>query len=375
MTDRDSETVSILRPDGSYSPSAAAQPYLAQLERADTELWCTAFRTMSLARAFDRESTNLQRQGQLALYVPCEGQEAAQVGSALAARAQDTLFPSYREHAVALARGVDLVDVLSVLRGCSNGGWDPANTNGFRNYVLVIASQALHATGYAMGQRFDGAIGTGDPERDEATIVYFGDGATSQGDLNEALVFARSFNTPQVFFLQNNHWAISVPVRVQSPVPLYRRAHGFGMPGVQLDGNDVMASFAVTAHYLDRARAGEGPAFIEALTYRMGPHTTSDDPTKYRARDEETLWRSRCPITRLERYLRDHDVDESFFSELAVEAADFAADVRRRALALPDPDAATMFAHPYATDHAMIAAQREAFAEFEASFDTAGGVA
>ena len=374
VTDPAHETVSILQPDGSIAPSPAAEPYLERLETASDELWLTALRAMTLTRAFDREATNLQRQGQLALYVPCEGQEAAQVGSALATRDQDAIFPSYREHAVAFTRGLDLIKVLSLLRGCTNGGWDPAEENRLRNYVLVIASQALHATGYAMGQVFDGASGTGAPERDEATIVYFGDGATSQGDLNEALVFARSFNTPQVFFLQNNHWAISVPVRVQSPVPLYRRAHGFGMPGVQLDGNDVMASWAVTGHHLDEARAGSGPAFIEALTYRVGPHTTSDDPTKYREASEEEHWRSRCPIARLERYLRNQGIESAHFDELAEEAADYAADMRRRALALPDPDPRTMFEHPYATEHTAISAQREAFETFEASFDdTSGG--
>lgn len=371
----DDATVRILSPEGTINATAASEPYLGRIRQAPDELWQTAFRNMTLARAFDREGTNLQRQGQLALYVPAEGQEGAQVGSALAARPQDALFPSYREHAVGLTRGLDLVNVLALLRGCTNAGWDPATTQGFRNYVLVIASQTLHATGYAMGQRFDGNVGTGDLERDEAAIVYFGDGATSQGDCNEALVFAKSFATPQVFFLQNNQWAISVPVRVQSPVPLYRRAHGFGMPGVQIDGNDVMASFAVTGHYLDEARAGNGPAFIEALTYRIGPHTTSDDPTKYRQREEEAFWRARCPIARLEAYLRAQGEDAAFFDDLQVEAADFAADLRRRALALPDPQPLDMFAHAYATPNATIDQQRAAFVEFENSFqnDTASG--
>lgn len=368
-------TVRILAPDGTITPSPAAEPYLERLTQASDELWTTALRHMTLTRAFDREGTNLQRQGQLALYVPCEGQEAAQVGSALAAKPQDALFPSYREHAVGHTRGLDLVNVMALLRGCTNAGWSAEDAQGFRNYTLVIASQALHATGYAMGQAFDGKVATGDHDCDEATIVYFGDGATSQGDLNEALVFARSFNTPQVFFLQNNQWAISVPVRVQSPVPLYRRAHGFGMPGVQLDGNDVMASWAVTGHHLDEARSGCGPAFIEALTYRIGPHTTSDDPTKYRERDEEALWRARCPIARLEAYLRNQGIDGAFFDDLSTEAADFAADVRRRTLALPEPDPRSMFLHPYAEPNATIDEQLAAFDAFEASFDGTNGAA
>lgn len=361
------QTVRILSPDGKLAPSVAAEPYVERLSAVDDSFWFTALRHMKFARAFDREATNLQRQNQLALFVPCEGQEAAQVGSALATRPQDAIFPSYREHAVAQVRGLDLFHVLRLLRGVTNAGWDPAEQHNFRNYVLVIASQALHATGYAMGQRFDGACGTGDPERDEATIVYFGDGATSQGDLNEALVFANSQQAPQVFFLQNNQWAISVPVQVQSRTPLYRRADGFGMPGVQLDGNDVMASWAVTQHYLDRARGGEGPAFIEAFTYRMGAHTTSDDPTKYRTSDEEAAWRALDPIDRLVRYLRDAGITEAEITELDEAASDFAADIRRRILELPDPDPIDMFAHVYAEPHSAVEQQRLDYLDFEAS--------
>lgn len=324
---------------------------------------------MRLVRAFDREGTNLQRQGQLALYVPAEGQEAAQVGSALATRPQDSLFPSYREHGVGLVRGLDLVKILALLRGVTNAGWDPEEENNFRNYILVIASQTLHATGYAMGQRLDGKVGTGNVDEDEATIVYFGDGSTSQGDLNEALVFARSFNTPQVFFLQNNHWAISVPVSVQSPVPLYKRADGFGIPTVQIDGNDVMASWAVTSQFMDDARAGKGPSYIEALTYRMGAHTTSDDPTKYRTREEEQYWRDRDPIERLEKYLRAEGDPEAFFTGIDEEAADYAADIRRRTLALPDPEPLQMFQHAYADHNDDIERQQLAFFDFEASLE------
>ncbi|RRJ86553.1 thiamine pyrophosphate-dependent dehydrogenase E1 component subunit alpha [Gulosibacter macacae] len=363
------DTVVILTPEGRIEPSPAAEPYLERLATADDELWRQAFRQMTLVRAFDREATNLQRQGELALYVPLEGQEAAQIGSGLATRPQDAIFPSYREHAVGFTRGLDLVNVLALLRGVTNAGWDPADAQNFRNYVLVIGSQTLHATGYAMGQKFDGATGTGNLEQDEASIVYFGDGATSQGDVSEALVFARSFESPLVFFLQNNHWAISVPVEVQSPTPLHRRGAGFGMPGIRIDGNDVMASWAVTGHHLDAARSGEGPAFIEALTYRMGAHTTSDDPTKYRTREEEQYWRDRDPIARLDAYLRAQGEDASFFDSLAEEARDFAADVRKRTLELPNPDPLQVFAHPYAEPHAVVEAQREAYLDFEASFD------
>jgi pyruvate dehydrogenase E1 component alpha subunit len=363
------DPVQLLTPTGELARTAASEPYLERIERADPELWRTALRSMRLVRAFDKESTNLQRQGQLALYVPAEGQEGAQIGSALAMRPQDHAFPSYREHGVGFVRGLDLVRVLGLLRGTTNAGWDVAETANFHNYVLVIASQTLHATGYAMGQRLDGVVGTGDPEVDEATIVYFGDGSTSQGDLNESLVFARSYEAPAVYFLQNNHWAISVPVSVQSPTPLYRRADGFGMPGVQIDGNDVMASYAVTAEHLDRARAGSGPAFIEALTYRMGAHTTSDDPTKYRTREEEQFWRDRDPIVRLEAYLRAQGEGDDFFAVLEDEARDYAADIRRRTLELPDPDPIEMFQGVYAEAHPLIEEEIASYLNFEASLE------
>ncbi len=188
-----------------------------------------------------------------------------------------------------------------------------------------------------MGIAFDGDSGTGDHDRDEAVLVYFGDGATSQGDVSESLVFAASYATPEVFFLQNNHWAISVPVSRQSRTPLYRRAAGFGIPSLQIDGNDVLASYAVTRTALDDARSGQGPRFIEALTYRMGAHTSSDDPTKYRSDDEVAHWTALDPIERFEAFLRGRGASEAFFAEVHEEAEDLAADTRRRTLALGVP--------------------------------------
>jgi Pyruvate/2-oxoglutarate dehydrogenase complex, dehydrogenase (E1) component, eukaryotic type, alpha subunit len=157
------------------------------------------YRVMAVVRRFDVEAGNLQRQGQMALWVPSIGQEAAQVGSGFATRSQDHIFPAYREHSVAYLKGLDLVDIIRMLRGVTNGGWDPKKTNNFHLYTLVIGSHTLHATGYAMGIGFDGACGSGDLDTDEAVLVYFGDGATSQGDTSEALIFAQSYQTPQVF--------------------------------------------------------------------------------------------------------------------------------------------------------------------------------
>jgi pyruvate dehydrogenase E1 component alpha subunit len=323
---------------------------------------------MVVTRRFDEEAANLQRQGQLALWVPSHGQEAAQVGSAHATRPQDHIFPSYREHAVGLIRGIDPVAIIRLLRGTTHGGWRPADHQNFHLYTLVIGSQTLHATGYALGITLDGSSNTGDPERDEAVVTYFGDGATSQGDVNEALVFAASFQTPEVFFLQNNQWAISVPVSTQSRTPLYQRGLGFGVPSIQIDGNDVLASYAVMKRDLETARAGGGPRLIEALTYRIGAHTTSDDPTKYRTDAELQSWIARDPIMRFEAYLRSRGEGDAFFADVETEALDLAEDVRRRTVALERPSNDLIFDHVYSEPHPLLAEQKEWLATYEASF-------
>ncbi|MGO2110523.1 MAG: thiamine pyrophosphate-dependent dehydrogenase E1 component subunit alpha [Pseudoclavibacter sp.] len=363
----DDRTVQILSPDGEVTPNDAAAPYLAALDDLTIDDYRAAYRDMRLVRAFDHEGTNLQRQGQLALFAPLEGQEAAQIGSAYAMRPQDTVFPSYREHGVGLVRGIDLVDVLRLFRGVTHGGWNPEDT-GFRLYTLVIGSQTLQATGYAMGQQFDGATATGDAERDEATIVYFGDGATSQGDTNEAFIFAASNQSPVLFFLQNNQWAISVPASVQSRTPLADRAAGFGMPSVRIDGNDVMAAYATSRTSLERIRNGQGPAFIEAFTYRIGAHTTADDPTKYRTREEEAFWKARDPIDRLEKYLRANGTGDDFFEGVDEAARAFARDIRTRALEIVSPERGVMFENIYSEPHPLVEEERAWAERYETSY-------
>jgi pyruvate dehydrogenase E1 component alpha subunit len=365
---RPAPTVQLLTADGRFQPSDSAGEYLPYLDRLSEDDYLRFYRDMFVMRTFDVEAANLQRQGQLALWVPSHGQEAAQVGSAYATRPQDHVFPSYREHVVGMIRGLDLNNILRMLRGVTLGGWDPATNGNFHLYSLVLASQALHATGYAMGIQFDGTVGTGDPEKDEAVIVYFGDGASSQGDVSEALVFAASYQTPQVFFLQNNQYAISVPVVRQSRTPLYLRGSGFGIPGTQIDGNDVLASFAVTSKWMDDARAGHGPALIEALTYRIGAHTTADDPTKYRLDEETASWIARDPISRYRAYLEGKGVDQSFFASVDEEAADFAEDARKRALAIVPPTLEAIFDNLYAEPHALIAEQKAWAESYESSF-------
>jgi 2-oxoisovalerate dehydrogenase E1 component alpha subunit len=366
-------TVQLLTPTGELRPTPEAEAYLPLVEALPDATLERFYRDMLVSRRIDIASANLQRQGQLALWVPSHGQEAAQVGSAHAARPQDHIFPSYREHVVGMIRGLDPVRILGLLRGATLGGWDPAENGNFHLYTLVLSSQTLHATGYAMGIQFDGQSGTGDPDTDTAVLVYYGDGSTSQGDANEALVFASSYQTPQVFFIQNNQWAISVPVSRQSRSPLSLRGGGFGMPGVRIDGNDVLISYAVTRQSLEEARAGAGPSLIEALTYRMGAHTTADDPTKYRTDAEVEYWAERDPITRYRAWLEGRGASAAFFDEVDAEAADAASDVRRRALDLPAPTREKIFAHVYSEPHPLMDEELAWLEAYESGFE--GGAA
>jgi pyruvate dehydrogenase E1 component alpha subunit len=361
-------TVQLLSPEGTIVESDASAAYLPLIEALSDEQLREFHRQMVVIRRFDVEATNLQRQGQLGLWVPSFGQEAAQVGSGFAAKPQDHIFPAYREHAVARIRGVDVLNIIRMLRGTTHGGWNPAEHNNFHLYTLVIGSHTLHATGLAMGLTLKGETATGNPETDAAVVTYFGDGATSQGDVSEAFVFAASYQAPVLFFLQNNHWAISVPVTTQSRTPLYKRTEGFGIPSLQIDGNDVLASYAVTAANLDEIRAGSGPRLIEALTYRMGPHTSSDDPTKYRDDAELVYWQERDPISRFETYLRSRGEGDAFFAEVQAEAEDFAADIRKRTLEIETPSTDTIFDFVYSEPHPVMAAQKQWLADYEASF-------
>jgi 2-oxoisovalerate dehydrogenase E1 component alpha subunit len=361
-------TVQLLDPAGRLVESEAGDELRPHVDALGDDQLRSMHRDMVLTRRFDREAAALARQGQLALWVPSHGQEGAQVGVAHASRPHDHLFPSYREHAVALAKGVDPVDILRLLRGHTHGGWTPADRGNFHVYTLVIGSQTLHATGYAMGLTLDGKTATGDPEVDQAVITFFGDGATSQGDVSEALVFAASFQTPELFFLQNNQWAISVPVATQSRTPLVNRAIGFGVPGTRIDGNDVLASYAVSRRDLDAARSGGGPRFIEAMTYRIGAHTSSDDPTKYRTDDELQSWIARDPIERFEAFLRSRGEGDAFFAGLDAEGDDLGADIRRRTLELEKPEPRSMFDNVYSEPHPVMREQREWLASYESSF-------
>ncbi|SDF92748.1 pyruvate dehydrogenase (acetyl-transferring) E1 component subunit alpha [Klenkia brasiliensis] len=360
---------------GAAAPHLPAQPDLVQLltpegERVehpeysldvtDEELR-SLYRDLALVRRWDVEATALQRQGELGIWASLQGQEAAQIGAGRALGEADMAFPTYREHGVAWTRGVDPLDVISLFRGNDLGGWDPVATR-FNLYTVVIGAQCLHATGYAMGIQRDTA--------DAAAIAFLGDGATSQGEVNEAFIWAATFDAPVVFFCQNNQYAISVPIERQSKVPLFQRAAGFGFPGVRVDGNDVLAVLAVTRAALARAREGSGPTFIEAFTYRMGAHTTSDDPTRYRLADELEEWKLRDPIARLKAHLsRSGKADAEFFAGVDAEGDELAARIRKGTLEMPDPAGTEMFDHVYAEQTEEIAAQRAAFLAYQEGFE------
>ena len=322
------------------------------------------YRDLVLVRRIDTEAVALQRQGELGIWASLLGQEAAQIGSGRALAPRDMAFPTYREHGVAWCRGLDPMKLLELFRGVSHGGWDPAEHN-FHLYSIVIGSQALHATGYAMGIQRDGETG----EDGAATIVYFGDGATSQGDVNESFIWASVFNAPVVFFCQNNQWAISEPLERQSRIPLYQRARGFGFPGVRVDGNDVLGCLAVTRAAMQAAREGQGPTLIEAYTYRMGAHTTSDDPTRYRLAAELEAWKLKDPIERVKAYLvRSALADASFFADIEKQAAELGTQIRTACLSMPDPKPAQIFENVYAEPHPLLDAEREQFTAYLNSF-------
>ncbi len=350
----DDTFVQLLTPEGERVENADFP-----LDVTDDELR-GLYRDLVLVRRIDAEATALQRQGELGLWAQLLGQEAAQVGAGRALVAGDMAFPTYREHGVAWCRGVDPLSLLGLFRGTTNGGWNPED-HGFALYTIVIGDQCPQAVGYAMGLQHDAA--------ENASMVFFGDGASSQGDVNESFIWASVFNAPVVFFCQNNQWAISEPLERQTRIPLFQRAWGFGFPGVRVDGNDVLACLAVSRQMLQRAREGGGPALIEAFTYRMGAHTTSDDPTRYRLDTDVEAWRLRDPLERLRSFLHKQQlVDDGFFDDLDQQAEQLAQRLRDGVRALPDPGVDEIFVHAYAGPHALVERQREEYSQYLAGF-------
>lgn len=308
------------------------------------------YRLMLLARRLDEEAVRLQRQGELVAFPPMAGQEAAQVASVLALRETDQIFPSYREHGAAVARGVDLVGYLLAYRGAWNGGMYDFRRHRFAPIASAVGSHLLHAVGWAMGARMD--------DRDDVAIAYFGDGATSEGDASEAFNFAGVYRAPVIFFCQNNGWAISVPVERQTAGQIWRRAEGFGFAGVRVDGNDASAVYRAVALAAERARKGEGPSLIEAMTYRLGAHSTADDDMRYRTAEEVEKRRVDDPLVRLRAELEAAATEASFFDTAEDEARAAIGRLRTELAAAPDRPTAEMFDFVYAAPPAGLARQR-----------------
>ncbi|HEV8421186.1 MAG TPA: pyruvate dehydrogenase (acetyl-transferring) E1 component subunit alpha [Actinomycetota bacterium] len=299
------------------------------------------YRAMVAARLYDRKGTALQKQGRLATYAPFEGQEAAQIGSAAALRRDDWMVATYRDAAAMAYQGYPRPLLLLGRMGDERGGSPPGDVNVLPPSITVGAHM-LHAVGLAWAERLQGS--------DRIALTYFGDGATSEGDFHEAMNFAGVYQTPVVFLCENNQYAISLRRDRQTAAStIAGKGEGYGIPGVLVDGNDLFAVYSVTAEAVQRARSGGGPTLIEALTYRLGPHTTSDDPRRYRPDEEEAEWRGRDPMERVRRYLagegawtdewqRILEADESAAIEAAVEEAE----------ALPPQDPAEIFQSMFA---------------------------
>jgi 2-oxoisovalerate dehydrogenase E1 component alpha subunit len=326
----DLEPVQLVGPDG--TPTAEDR-YSRELP---PETLCWLYETMVVTRGLDIEFVNLQRQGELALFVSCRGQEAAQVGAAACLRKTDWLFPQYRELAVFIVRGIPPGHIGAAWRGTWHGGLEFTNKC-CAPISIPVGTQALHAVGAAMAAQRLG--------EDSVTVAFLGDGATSEGDVHEALNFAAVFAAPCVFYVQNNQWAISVPIHRQTAAPsLAHKAIGYGIPGIRVDGNDVLACYAVMAEAAARARAGSGPTLIEAVTYRLGPHTTSDDPTRCRCQDEVDHWRALDPIPRYRSYLHGLGVwSERFEERVVARSKRLRTELREALFGAPDVDIDEVF--------------------------------
>jgi pyruvate dehydrogenase E1 component alpha subunit len=261
---------------------------------SDDDIW-RMYEAMVLTRVFDERAVALQREGRIGTYPPVSGQEASQIGSALAITAADWIFPSFREMGVHLTLGYPIYQLLQYWTGDERAQKAPQNFNIFP-FCVAVGSQIPHAAGAALAARY---------RQDQVAVVtYFGDGATSKGDFHEGMNMAGVFNLPMVFICQNNQWAISVPIKNQTAsATLAQKAVAYGFTGIQVDGNDVFAVYRATSQALKKARDGGGPTFIECLTYRMADHTTADDASRYRSPEEVASWRAKDPIVRLERYL------------------------------------------------------------------------
>ncbi|MGH2515576.1 MAG: thiamine pyrophosphate-dependent enzyme, partial [Ktedonobacterales bacterium] len=317
------------------------------------------YRMMVICRRIDQEGLNLQRQGELGLWGPYVGHEATQVGAALALAPTDWIFPYYRDFAMAICRGIDPGTILTIFRGHAHGAWNPYDYR-FGPFVIPVGTQVPHAVGFALGCKLD--------NEQTAVLVGCGEGATSTGDWHEAMNFAGVFQVPVVFLVENNQWAISVPMREQVAGRIADRAAGYGFPGVRVDGTDVLSVYAVVRAAADRARRGEGPYLVESFSYRMQAHTTSDDPTRYRTEADVEPWRQQDAIQKCAERLRGRDAyDDAFDRAVTEEAEEQASEMRRTLLAAPVPHPGQVFDTVFANPPESLLREK---AEFLAALET-----
>jgi pyruvate dehydrogenase E1 component alpha subunit len=340
------EHLSILDSDGNLD--TALEPKLA-----DTDLR-SLYRAMLLGRRLDERMVRLQRQGRIGTFAPTKGQEAAQMGSAFTLRPKDWMVPSFRETSAMIWRGWPIEKLLLFFAGHLEGG-QPAPDQHDLPITIPVATQLPHAVGLAYAAQYRGD--------DVVVMAYFGDGATSEGDFHEALNFAGVWHVPVVFVCQNNQWAISVPLKKQTHSrTIAQKALAYGLPGIQVDGNDVLAVYAAAREAVERARAGDGPTLIECVTYRLGVHTTADDPTKYRTEAEVAMWEQKDPLTRFRAYLEKRNLLEEGLEQAVDEEI---AEAIRRFESAPPADPLTMFDHVYADMPPHLQAQRDELAARE----------
>ncbi|WGW11143.1 pyruvate dehydrogenase (acetyl-transferring) E1 component subunit alpha [Saxibacter everestensis] len=332
-------------------------------ELPEPEILKSLYRRMVVARRFDTQVTALTRQGRLATYPSALGQEACEIGSVMALRTSDWLFPTYRDTIALLTRGISPADILEAFRGDWHSGYDP-KAHRTAPAATPLATQALHAVGLGTAARLKGD--------NTVALTFLGDGATSEGDAHEAFNFAAVWQAPVIFMVQNNQFAISVPLKKQTHARMLAdKAVGYGMPGYRVDGNDAAAVYAVVSAAVERARSGHGPTLIEGLTYRIEAHTNSDDPSRYRSNDDVLAWKARDPIERLEKYLVSQNLlSEDDRSAIAAEAESLAGDIRDAMNAEVEIDPLSLFDHVYAEPRPALLEQRQFLAdELSASED------